>query len=92
MKKLVPCLFLFYANCATLNDSVHQAKAQCSAMFRSMDMPLTEKDKWNKREYVRCVSVMTDAGENYRVAQGVTSIGLLISLIIIAGDIRDMIK
>ena len=74
MKQIVTLVvllsFMFTTTgCASLDSSIYQARRYCEDLFKDKGLDTSkEKSKWNKREYVKCVSNTANANENNRAA------------------------
>ena len=56
--------------CVSLEPSINQSRRYCNELFKDKGLDTSkEKSKWNKREYVKCVSNMTNANETMKVAE-----------------------
>ena len=75
MKQIVTLVVLLSfmvttTGCASLDSSIYQARRYCEDLFKDKGLDTSkEKSKWNKREYVKCVSNMTNANETMKVAE-----------------------
>ena len=64
MKTIILSFSLFFANCATFDDSVAEAHKQCVTMFRNLK--IKDDSYRNKIAYADCVSRMATGYEVYR--------------------------
>ena len=82
--------------CASLDSSIYKARRYCDDLFKDKGLDTSkEKSKWNKREYVNCVSNMTNANETMKGSSNIGTIGgmmlgsiLAEFLIILTGGVR----
>ena len=55
--------------CVSLEPSINQSRRYCNELFKDKGLDTSkEKSKWNKREYIRCVSNIANANENNKTS------------------------
>ena len=57
-------ILLLNSSCITVEDGIREAEVHCNRLFN--DQGFVDKDKWSKREYIHCVSNLTNARQNQR--------------------------
>ena len=69
---------LFNSSCVTIPNAVAEAERECHRLFNNVGISYKQdNDKWSKREYVHCVSNITNARTNQTTANA--SSGLVVT-------------
>ena len=71
MKYIIIASLVFLSSCVTLDDHISEAEKYCHNIFKQADLNLSksENNKWNRRQYVQCVSNTTNAVANTNQAR-----------------------
>lgn len=72
---LMSITLLFNSACLTVGQGIMESKAECARLFNRVGISVTNNsDMQSKREYVQCVSHLTNARQNQTAANALSSL------------------